>query len=106
MLEDLGDGVSLRTHLEKVYQTTGILPEELRLNLPEPFTYLWDFFLQLHCARGSNGFGPASINYHDILAWQTVTETQLKPFELRAILAMDIEYMKAISDQQKKKAKK
>ncbi|WP_424813570.1 phage tail assembly chaperone [Roseococcus sp. YIM B11640] len=55
---------------------------------PEAAAYLWDWFLEMHRARGG-GMGPAAITHQDIEAWGRLKGVRLAPWELEAIQALD-----------------
>lgn len=67
---------------------------------------VWDYFLQLSNARGSNGFGGNPISYPDIAAWNELTETQVTPLEVKIIKRLDIIYLNhQVEQQQRNKGK-
>jgi len=61
--------------------------------LPVDCMHLWFWFLELSAARGSNGFGPNPLSFHDIEAWSRLTNTVIRPNELRALIALDHAYL-------------
>ena len=73
------------------YHQSGKLPKLLQdaPELPPCLTYLWSDFLELHQGRGSNGFGPSPIGFHDIDGFQRVTGTKFAAWERAAIRAAD-----------------
>lgn len=88
------DGETLRTHLQSAWRQSGIKPHNWPdAKLPEEVKYLWEFFVELNRARGSNGFGPSPLSFSDLHAWATLTGNRLDPWELRAILAIDAHYI-------------
>lgn len=50
---------------------------------------LWRVFSELHASRSNNGFGPSRISFAEIDAYQRVTGTMLKPWEIAAIRRAD-----------------
>ncbi len=54
---------------------------------------MWDYFLELHNARSSNGFGPVPLSYTEIDAWRRLTNQRLDPWELSAIVRLDGVFM-------------
>jgi len=89
----------LRDHLLAVWRATGRMPEEMaEPPIPRGCRTIIEAFSELHSTRSSNGFGPAAISFHDILAWQTVFNVTLSPFELRCIFAMDSAALTEIND--------
>ena len=57
--------------------------------LPLCVRHLWDWWQELHLARGSSGFGPVPLSWSDIDAWARLTGARPSPPELRAIMALD-----------------
>lgn len=86
------DGASLKDHL--LAGSPYELPERLAQQPPIPHTvvHVWNWFCQLDSARGSNGWGPSSLSYADIVAWGQVTGTAIEPWEVRAIFRLDAAY--------------
>lgn len=97
------DGVPVIEHLRAVEERTGITPKALldAPPCPEGCEELWRMFNELHACRGSNGFGPNRITYTDIDAFQRVTGTRLKGWELEAIRRADRAYLTEIASRQK-----
>jgi hypothetical protein len=58
--------------------------------------HLWHSFLELHQARGGNGFGPNALSFSEIEAWQRLTGRCLTPWELNVMLALDRAYLASI----------
>jgi hypothetical protein len=70
------------------------LEDELRgAPLPEAGAYLWRAFLRLSARRGSNGFGPSALAYHDIAAFERLTRFSFTPWEVEMIEALDGLYL-------------
>lgn len=91
-----------------VWERTGVRPQELDdlVELPESCYGAWKAFVELHDARGSNGFGINPISYTDILAYCTLTQNQLDPWEVDLVRAFDREAMKAHHEQMKREQNK
>lgn len=51
--------------------------------------HIWEWFLELHSARGSNGFSSNPIEYTQIKAWSELTGASPEPWEIKAIKSMD-----------------
>ncbi len=84
------DGATERDHLESVERQTGFRPPALDgPELPADGAHVWSWFLTLHQARGSNGFGGNPISFADIAAWVSLTGVIVRPQEIEAILAID-----------------
>lgn len=73
--------------------------------LPPEGAYLWGFFADLHSARGSSGFGPSPLAFSDIEAWSRLSGNHLDPWELRAILGIDAQYMASAAEAANPKGK-
>lgn len=72
-----------------IWKKTGVVPEQLNLEIPELFYDVWTWFLELHAARSSNGFGPNTISYTEIKAWSDLTERRLTPHQVALIKQLD-----------------
>lgn len=90
------------------YEATGILPEMLaeQPEAPRNGIHVWAWFLELHQARGGNGFGPSPISFRDLRDWTEMTRTRPEPWEVRAILKIDQAYLNAMADEMRKEAKR
>lgn len=51
--------------------------------------YLWDRFLELSQARGSNGFAPNTISYTEIAAFAELEGIEFTPWEVDALRRLD-----------------
>lgn len=90
------DGTPRRAHLESAARSgNAVAQAELDAlpAVPEAGDYLWEWFLELHLARASSGFGANPIGYADISAWSELTRRQLRPWEVLAIRAIDAVFM-------------
>ena len=89
------------------FQFSGIRPQELEDETPLPAlaAYLWAWFCELHSARGSNGFGPSSLSWRDLLDWAAVTGNKPHPWEVRAIRAIDRAFLVQAGKDSKKASK-
>lgn len=75
-------GVTVRTQLEHVRDTTGITPPLLDHHpMPEGFEYVWKWFLEL--ARGG------AITWEGLQAWSRLRKRDLKDWELDALLELE-----------------
>lgn len=63
--------------------------------------YLWEYFVQLHSARGGGGMGPSPLSYHDVRAWSELTGVRIRPWEVRAIFKADASFLKVQAERQK-----
>lgn len=91
MVEPLKDGHTLRQHLKAAaaQRSRRAIADLAGPELPADCAYVWTWFLELHRARGSNGFGPEAIGYRDIEAWAWLKGLRLAPFELDSLVALD-----------------
>lgn len=89
------------------WQASGIMPAELadRPELPPLGLHVWTWFLELHQARGGNGFGPSPLSYRELTDWSTLTGQRLEPWEVRAVMAVDRAYMASVAEEMKREAK-
>lgn len=85
------DGSPLLAHLQASWRATGNKPDLLANapKAPEGTEQLWADFLELHCSRGSTGFGAMRITFADIEAWQGVRGVRLDAFETDCIRRVD-----------------
>lgn len=85
------DGSPLLAHLQAAWRASGKMPEMLATApaIPEGAGKLWQDFLQLHGSRGSTGWGPMRITFADMQAWQVLTGSMLKPWEVDLIRKAD-----------------
>lgn len=80
------------------------MPPELDIPpLAAPVAHIWDWFLELHAARGGNGFGPNAIGWREIQAWLDLTGTLARPPEIQAIMAIDRAWLADQAEQQSAK---
>lgn len=61
--------------------------------MPPESAYLWSAFLQMHRARGGNGYGPDPLGFAAINDWQRAMHCTLRPWEVEAIRAVDDVYL-------------
>lgn len=58
--------------------------------MPEELEYLLAWHAEAAAGRGAGQYGPAPLTYEGIEAWARLRDRQLEPFEVDAILRMDI----------------
>lgn len=92
-----GDAGTRRDHLEAAARS-GSSAAQAELDAAAaadagPAAYLWDWFLELHSARTSSGFGPAPIGFAELAAWARLTRRTPSAFEVMALRALDHVYM-------------
>jgi len=78
-------------------QRTGKQYMDPEPELPPVFQYLWDWFAELHEARGG-GFGPSPLTWPEIDFWASRMRVDPTPWELRVIKRLDKVWLKSCSD--------
>ena len=81
-------GVSVEAHYRQL-EKSGIDTSSMLPQIPELMAYLFDVFNDISRTRNSNGSGPNSISYQEILAWQSLYVMKLKGWEIDVLLAID-----------------
>lgn len=94
------DGATLREHLEMAYKATGIRHKYLKDEKPLPWAtaHIWQYFLELHAERPSNGMTPGRITSTAIKDWRELTATRLDLWEIRAIRILDNLWIESVND--------
>lgn len=81
---------------------TGHTPQELQpVEVSDIVMYLWEWFLQLNAARQNNGMAISPLSYSEILAWVTLMQVKISPFEITVIKALDSLFINHINSQNK-----
>lgn len=102
----------MRDQLNSVWRQTGKKPKELDelLELPQSCLSVWKWFIDLHNARGSNGFGINPITYTEIKSYFDLIDLQPEEWEVTLIKLLDNEalaaYAKEAELERKKNSKK
>lgn len=73
--------------------------------IPPDAEHIWAWFLDLHQARGGNGFGPNPISWRDLVAWRDLTGVTIYPAEIMAIMELDRLWLKSQADKPKAPAR-
>ncbi len=81
-----GDGATLRTHLQRLYQNTRQADTRLLLQCPQECEPLWRVFNSLGRAGGS---GLTPITQQEVQAWQANHSTRLRSWEVDTLFALD-----------------
>ena len=76
---------NLEAAVRQGHKIAALIPPEMNAEAER----LWGYFLELHNARGSSGFGPLPISYTEIEAWTRLCNVPLEPWEVRAIRLTD-----------------
>ena len=94
------NGITLRAHLEQVAKATGRVPPELADAPPFPdrFARLWEMFIELHSGRSYGMNGPDALSWSDIHAWNTLTRSGLKDWEVRVIKSLDLLWLRIMRE--------
>lgn len=91
------DGATLRQHLEAVARQIGRQPEQLKElstpACPPALVFMWQAFLELSAARGSNANGPAPISYSELKFWAELTRRRLTACQVEIIKRLDAVYL-------------
>lgn len=86
------DGSPLRDHVAQAVSMGRRDPSELDgPGMPDSMRHLWGWFQELAMVRsvGMNGANP--INFGDIDAWARLTDREVLPHEVRALMRIDFE---------------
>jgi len=83
-------GVTRREHFKQVKAWGELEPP---VEFPQLLIHIWDTFVELHSARGSNGMGPNPIGYEDAYYWSKVTGVPLSYWEIATIKRLDNKWM-------------
>ncbi|MCA1973885.1 MAG: hypothetical protein LDL44_13685, partial [Caenispirillum sp.] len=75
------------------------LPAAEEPGLPPEAEYLWRWFLDLHGARASSGFGPQPLSYGEIAAYAALHGLAPTPWEVGVLRDLDREYLKHAAEQ-------
>lgn len=73
-------------------------PEDISEPLEPELQYIMRWFWELHCGRpiGQSGFLP--IPSTEILAWAQLHRTDPRPWELRALRALDSTFLRVMAE--------
>jgi hypothetical protein len=92
-------GITFRAHLQQVAKTTGRVPEELiGPAFPEHSGHIWTYFLDLHMGRSYSANGPNPLSWADMKAWDEFMHVGLTGWEVRAIKALDILWLRVTGE--------
>lgn len=82
--------LTVRDHYNVIWRKTGNKPAELVNDCPDGMGYLWQWFVELHHARQSNGFGISPLSYSEMLAWSELTNQKPSPSDIKTIKRIDL----------------
>lgn len=60
------------------------------IKIPAAGEQVWYWFRELDCQRTGNGYGPNALGFREIKAWCDLREISLLPWQLDAIIALDL----------------
>lgn len=85
----MGDSkITNAEHLEAIAEQTGDYSELEGPEFPEIVAHVWEWFLELHSARGEGG-----ISYSEIKAWCELNGRIVTPFEIGLIKQIDVVFL-------------
>jgi hypothetical protein len=90
-------GGTVNDHLAAL-ERKGRRPKMVEPELPPGTAHIWNTFVQLSAARTGNGFGANPLPYGEIEAFCRLTRTDLEPWEIDVIRALDLEFLAAAKD--------
>lgn len=61
-----------------------------KVEVPAAGEQVWYWFRELDCQRTGNGYGMNALGFREIKAWSDLREISLLPWQVDAILALDI----------------
>ncbi len=98
-----GDGAPLRTHLQRLAQSTGKVDTRLFNEIPRALEPLWQAYQRLAGARRS-GMGLSPLTLTDIEAWCRLHGVTFTPWELDTLLDLDAAALSVAADNQRRQA--
>jgi hypothetical protein len=85
--------------LERVAAVTGEVPEELHgPPFPDRYAHIWNVFLEIHTGRSYSANGPNPLSWSDIRAYDSLFSLSLQDWEIRAIKALDLVWLRAMGE--------
>jgi hypothetical protein len=73
--------------------------------MPAIFSHIYQDFLELNAARGSNGYSPNPISFAEIQAFYSLSQLQPAPWEVFILRYFDSLFIRIYEEEQAKKAK-
>jgi hypothetical protein len=65
---------------------------------PDRYGHIWQAFLDLHTGRSYSANGPNPLSWADMRAWDDLMHVGLKEWEVRAIKALDLLWLRLIGE--------
>jgi hypothetical protein len=82
-----------------VLKVTGETPPELiGPEFPNRYAPIWEMFLSIHSGRSYSMGDPNPLSWSDIKAWNDLMRANLKDWEVRAIKALDMVWMRVMGE--------
>nr|WP_314540144.1 hypothetical protein [uncultured Massilia sp.] len=97
----MGDGATLRTHLQRDAKNGNTPDPRLNIEWPRAGQAIWDAFRRMGRSVTMGGAGP--ILPENILAYQQLHGVRFTAWELEVIEALDAVALEAMREQQDKK---
>lgn len=69
------------------------------VELSMAIAHIWDWFWQLNGRRQSGQSGSQPLTHAEIKSWAELTDTDITPAEVRALIAMDDAFLVVCSDE-------
>jgi len=80
-------------------KATGKPPEGLiGPPFPDRYAHIWSSFLDLHTGRSYGANGPNPLSWSDVKAWDDLMDVGLKEWEVRAIKALDLLWLRVMGE--------
>lgn len=67
------------------------------MRVPAAGEQVWQWFREMDCQRSGTGFGVNPIGFRSIAAWAALREVNLLPWQIDAIIAMDMKRMSLLN---------
>lgn len=74
------------------------LEESIGPPFPDRYAHLWEMFLHLHSGRSYSMGGPNPLSWSDIKAYDDLFGLSLKEWEVRAIKALDVLWLRIMNE--------
>lgn len=98
----------MRAKFESIARQTGVTPPELEnlQEFPVEMQQQWEFFVDLHNKRTSNGFGLNPISWEAMSSYFNLIQYQPWEWELKLISKLDAVALSAYAKEQERNQKK
>lgn len=93
------NGVTARAHLKQAAKTLGRIPKELQgPPFPARLSHIWEMFLEVNGGRSYGMSGPNPLSWGDLKAWDDLTGTGLKSWEVRLLKSLDRVWLRVMHE--------